>query len=94
VTFGTVFYKAFTGQWPYLLTLPFTFNLIFNFLFTPLQFGSQNNLLTSIDIVMILETIIWALGSVWSYVNWILYANIPYLPWVTLQLYYNLKLPI
>jgi translocator protein len=69
VTFGTVFYKAFIGQWPYLLTLPFSLNLVFNFAFTPLQFGLQNNLLAAVDIVLILGTLIWALVSVWSYVN-------------------------
>jgi len=90
MTFGTVFYKAFTGQWSLLITLPFVLNLIFNFTFTPLQFGLQNNLLAAIDIVLILGTLIWALVSVWSYAHWIVYINIPYLLWVsfatTLQL--------
>jgi len=83
VSFGTVFYKAFIGQWPWLVTLPFVLNLIFNFTFTPLQFGLQNNLLAAIDIVLILGTLIWALVSVWSHAHWIVYANIPYLLWVT-----------
>ena len=83
LTFGTVFYKAFIGQWSWLVTLPFVLNLIFNFAFTPLQFGLQNNLLASIDIVLILGTLIWALVLVWSHAHWIVYANIPYLLWVT-----------
>ena len=83
VTFGTVFYKAFIDQWSWLVTLPFVLNLIFNFTFTPLQFGLQNNLLAAIDIVLILGTLIWALVSVWSHAHWIVYANIPYLLWVT-----------
>jgi len=83
VTFGTVFYKAFIGQWFWLVTLPFILNLIFNFAFTPLQFGLQNNLLAAIDIVLILGTLVWALVLVWSHAHWIVYANIPYLLWVT-----------
>jgi len=54
ITFGTVFYQAFTDQWSWLLALPFVLNLIFNFAFAPLQFGLQNNLLATIDIVLIL----------------------------------------
>lgn len=83
VTFGTVFYKAFTGKLSWLVALPFILNLIFNFAFTPLQFGLQNNLLAAIDIVLILGTLIWALVSVWPHAPWIVYANIPYLLWVT-----------
>ena len=83
VTFGIVFYKAFTGKLSWLVALPFVLNLIFNFAFTPLQFGLQNNLLAAIDIVLVLGTLIWALVSVWSYAHWIVYANIPYLLWVT-----------
>jgi len=83
VTFGTVFYKAFTGKLSWLVALPFVLNLIFNFAFTPLQFGLQNNLLAAIDIVLVLGTLIWALVSVWSHAHWIVYANIPYLLWVT-----------
>ncbi len=83
VTFGIVFYKAFTGKLSWLVALPFVLNLIFNFAFTPLQFGLQNNLLAAIDIVLVLGTLIWALVSVWSHAHWIVYANIPYLLWVT-----------
>ena len=83
VTFGTVFYKAFTAKLSWLLALPFILNLIFNFAFPPLQFGLQNNLLAAIDIVLVLGTLIWALVSVWSHAHWIVYANIPYLLWVT-----------
>ncbi|MBE3093985.1 MAG: tryptophan-rich sensory protein [Actinobacteria bacterium] len=83
VTFGTVFYKAFTGKWSWVVALPFVLNLIFNFAFTPLQFGLQNNLIAAIDIVLVLGTLIWALVSVWSHAHWIVYANTPYLLWVT-----------
>ena len=86
VSFGTVFYKAFTRQIPWLLALPFALNLIFNFAFTPLQFGLQNNLLATVDILLVLGTLIWALVAVWRRapgLRWIVYANIPYLLWVS-----------
>jgi len=34
VTYGTVFYKAFTGALPWKVALPFALNLVFNFSFT------------------------------------------------------------
>ncbi len=83
ISFGMVFYKAFTGQWSLPVALPFVLNLIFNFAFTPLQFGLQNNLLAAMDIGLILGTLIWALIAVWPHAQWIVYANIPYLLWVT-----------
>ena len=98
VTFGTVFYKAFTKQIPRLVALPFALNLVFNFSFTYFQFGLKNNLLASIDILLVLGTLIWALVAIYPQIKWIALANIPYLLWVSfatvLQLtitYLNLK---
>jgi len=82
VSFGTVFYKAFTGKLPWRVVLPFVLNLIFNFAFTPLQFGLKNNLLAAIDILLVLMTLVWALISIWPRLRWIVYVNIPYLFWV------------
>lgn len=84
VTFGTVFYKAITGKLPWLVALPFALNLVFNFAFTPLQFGLKNNLLAAVDIVLVLATLIWALIVIWPHARWIAYANTPYLLWVSL----------
>lgn len=95
VTFGTVFYKVFLKQIPWLVALPFALNLVFNFLFTPIQFGLKNNLLALVDILLVLITLIWALYSLYSFglknhiqtgspsFAWIIYANIPYLLWVS-----------
>lgn len=81
ISFGFVFYKAFTGKIPWVIALPFLLNLIFNFIFTPIQFGLQNNLLASIDIVLVVGTLIWAILAVWRYFRWVSYINIPYLLW-------------
>ena len=86
VSFGTVFYKAFTKQIAWIVALPFALNLLFNFAFTPIQFGLKNNLLASIDILLVLGTLIWALYALWHtspYLRWVVYANIPYLLWGT-----------
>jgi translocator protein len=83
VSFGYVFYKAYMGSVPYMVALPFALNLIFNFAFTPLQFGLKNNFLASIDIVLILGTLIWALYAIYPYAKWVMLVNTPYLLWVS-----------
>jgi tryptophan-rich sensory protein len=82
VTFGAVFYKTFSGKIPWVVALPFALNLIFNFAFTPIQFGLKNNLLAAADILLVLITLIWALISIFPHLRWVSYANIPYLLWV------------
>lgn len=83
ISFGAVFYKAFTKQIPWIVALPFALNLVFNFFFTPIQFGLKNNLLASLDILLVVGTLIWALVAVWPHMRWVVYANIPYLLWGT-----------
>ena len=86
VSFGTVFYKAFTKEIPWIVALPFSLNLVFNLAFTPIQFGLKNNLLASIDILLVLGTLIWGFVLLWNTVpelRWVVYANIPYLLWGT-----------
>lgn len=83
VSFGAVFWKTYKKELPRSVALPFILNLIFNFAFTPIQFGLQNNLLAAVDILLILATLVWALVVVWSRVRWVTFANIPYLLWVT-----------
>ncbi len=85
-SFGTVFYRAFTGKLEWIVALPFILNLVFNFAFTPLQFGLKNNLLAAIDIVLVLGTLIWALYALWNAspeLRFVVYINIPYLLWVS-----------
>ncbi len=82
VSFGSVFYLAIKKRLPWRVVLPFILNLLFNFAFTPLQFGLQNNFLAAIDIVLVLATLIWAIIVIWPRFRWIAYINIPYLFWV------------
>ncbi len=86
ISFGTVFYKAFTREIPWTVALPFALNLVFNLAFTPIQFGLQNNFLASLDILLVVGTLIWALYAIWHAspdLRWIVYVNIPYLLWGT-----------
>lgn len=83
VTFGIVFYRVFKGEWPILVAIPFVLNLIFNFAFSPIQFTLRSNFLASIDILLVLVTIIWMFRVIWPLAPWIIYANIPYLLWVS-----------
>lgn len=83
VSFGSVFYKFFTKQIPWIVALPFILNLIFNFAFTPLQFGLKNNLFAAIDILLVLITLIWAIIAIYPHAKWIAYIQIPYLLWVS-----------
>jgi translocator protein len=82
-SFGNVFLMAWQNQIEFVVILPFILNLIFNFAFTPLQFGLKNNFLAAIDILLILITLIWAMIAIYPHVNWVTFIQIPYLLWVS-----------
>ena len=83
ISFGRVFILTYQKNISFYIALPFILNLIFNFAFTPLQFGSKNLLLASIDILLVLFTLIWAMMAIYPYLKWITYIQIPYLLWVS-----------
>ena len=82
-SFGAVFFSVFMGKFPLILALPFALNLAFNFAFTPIQFGLRNNILAALDILLVFATLCFALMMIWPYQRWVVYANIPYLLWVS-----------
>lgn len=83
ITFGTVIYRFVKSELPWLVLLPFLLNIVFNILFTPLQFKLRNNFLAFVDIILVLVTLIWALLAIYPFVPWIAWVNIPYLLWVS-----------
>lgn len=83
ISFGYVFLNVWRRQWPIMVAVPFALNLVFNVLFTPIQFGLQNLWLAAIDIVLVWVTIVWAMKAVWPYARWVAYAQVPYLLWVS-----------
>ena len=94
ISFGFTFYHSFTGILPLTMALPFALNLIFNFLFTPIQFGMKNNCLAAVDILLVFATLIWALISIFSYYPWVAFINIPYLLWVSFATVLQLNITI
>lgn len=83
VSFGVVFYRFFRKDIPERVVLPFIFNIFFNFVYTPIQFGLQSNILALLDILLVVGTLIWAMKVIWPRLRWVVYANIPYLLWAS-----------
>ncbi|MDD5623018.1 MAG: tryptophan-rich sensory protein [Actinomycetota bacterium] len=81
VSFGYVVYLYIKNIIPFIVLLPFILNLIFNFTFTPIQFRLKNNWLASVDIVLTVGTLLWALYAIYHYASWVSFVNIPYALW-------------
>jgi tryptophan-rich sensory protein len=82
ISFGKVFWLFFEKQIPFIVLLPFLLNLLFNAIFTPIQFGLKSNELAAVDILLVLGTLLWALIAIYPYAKWVALVNIPYLAWV------------
>ena len=83
ISFGYVLVQVLRKRLPYSVFRPFVFNLVFNLSFMPLQFGLRSNLWASVDIVLTLLTLIWAMVNIWSRARWVALVNIGYLLWVS-----------
>ena len=81
VSFGYVVYLYIKNIIPFIVLLPFILNLIFNFAFTPIQFRLKNNLLASVDILLTVGTLLWALYAIYPYASWVSFVNTPYVIW-------------
>lgn len=82
ISYGKVLLMFFQKQINFSVVLPFILNLVFNLIFTYIQFGLKNNLLAGVDILLVLGTLIWAMIAIYPYMPWITYIQIPYLLWV------------
>lgn len=83
ISFSWIFWLAWKKKVPVKTVIPFVLNLVFNFLFTPIQFGLRQYFLASIDIVLVFVTLIWAMSTVWKKNRWVAIVNFPYLAWVS-----------
>lgn len=83
ISFGYVFFQVYKKKLPRNVAIPFILNLAFNALFSPLQFGLQNNLLAAVDIILVLGTLVWAMRVIRLLHPWVASIQIPYLLWVT-----------
>ena len=82
ISFGKVFWLAWQGTISFYVALPFILNLIFNILYTPLMFRLKNIPLATIDILLVLFTLRWAMGAISHFVPWITLIQFPYFLWV------------
>ena len=82
VSFGWVLVQYLRRRMAFALLLPFILNIAFNAAYTPIQFGLRNNLLASVDILLVLATLLWAMAAVWRRARWVAWVNVPYLVWV------------
>jgi tryptophan-rich sensory protein len=87
ISYGSVFSAVLKGDIGGVILIPFVINLLANGLFTYFQFKLKNNLLASLDIVVVLATIILTITMIWPYYHWVAYLQIPYLIWVTFATY-------
>jgi len=83
-SFGFVFVQSIRRKIPWLVALPFAINLAANLIFTPIQFGLRNLPLASVDILIVLGTIIWMMAATWRHYRWVAVAQVPYFVWVSL----------
>jgi len=90
VVFGYMAVRVARGTAPWTVLVPIGINLVANFAFTPIQFGLRNLPLASVDIVVVLVTIVWCMVVFWPHSKVASIALVPYLIWVatatTLQL--------
>jgi translocator protein len=82
ISFGYVLLQCLRQRLPFRTLLPFILNLITNLAYTPIQFGLKNNLLASVDILLVLGTLVWAMAAIWQRHRWVALVNLPYLAWV------------
>ncbi len=83
ISYGYVAYLYINHRIGFMVVLPFILNLVFNIIYSPIQFGLRNNLLASIDILLVLGTLIWALVVIYPHAKWVTFVNIPYVLWVS-----------
>jgi benzodiazapine receptor len=83
IVFGYVTFRVFRGEMPKALLVPIAINMVTNIAFTPIQFGLKNLPLATVDILLVLVTIVWAMVAFWPYAPVASLALIPYLVWVS-----------
>lgn len=83
ISFSYTFLEIVEENMPFWIIIPLLLNLLFNFLFTYIQFTLKNNILASVDIVLVWVTIVILMAAVYPYIPWVTYAMIPYFLWVS-----------
>lgn len=84
IAYGYVVVRALSGDMPRTLLWPIGLNLAANVAFTPIMFGMRNLELATVDIVIVLVTIVWSMIAIWPHSRLATVALIPYLVWVSI----------
>jgi translocator protein len=87
IIFGVNIYVVYLlskGKITWVVALPFWLNLFFNLVYTPIQFGLRNQLVSSFVILLVLVTIIWSMIAIYTHSKWVTLAYVPYLVWVSI----------
>lgn len=82
ISFGKVAMMYFQEEIAFAVLIPFILNLIFNLSFTKIQFGLKSNVLATLDIILVLITIVWLMVEIYPFSQWAAYMQIPYLAWI------------
>ncbi len=77
-----VFEKLCRRELPFIVALPFILNIIFNLLYTPVNFGLKDLGAATVIVYLILATTIWAMIAIWKYSRPVTYMYVPYVLWV------------
>jgi len=94
ISFGAVLKLFLQKEISFVVALPFLLNLFFNLIFTYIQFGLKNLPLASLDILLVLGTLIWAMVAIYSYARWVTWIQLPYLLWVSFATVLQLSITI
>lgn len=82
VSFGYVCFLVYKGKISRKVLVPLFINLFSNLFFSYIQFTLQNNLLATIDILIVLFSLVWFMILIKGYSKLVFYAQIPYFLWV------------
>lgn len=82
LSFGYMVFRVVRGDAPASLLLPMALNTASNIAFTPILFGLRNLPLASVDVVVVLITIVWCMAAFWPHSRVAALALLPYLAWV------------
>jgi tryptophan-rich sensory protein len=92
VSFGYVFVQASRGRLGWNVATPFVCNLAANLIFTSILFRMRNLPLASVDILIVLGTIVWSAIAVWPHSRWVAWAQLPYFVWVSIATFLQLSI--
>jgi tryptophan-rich sensory protein len=82
VAYGYAIVLVLSGRAPRWLLIPIAINVASNIAFTPIQFGLRNLPLATVDILIVLVTIVWSMVGLWPHSKPTAIALAPYLVWV------------